>query len=571
MTRTRARSPKGLHLGEGLTLPDRFATEAVMVFGVRGSGKSNTIVRWAEVLYAAGIPWVAIDPKGDWGGIRSSADGKAPGLAVPVFGGAAGTFPLTEDMGAAIADLLVDLNLSAVLDVSGLSIAARARFLTTFARQLTVRHKTDPHARCVILEEAHRYVPQAVTAELAACKEAVAAILLEGRAWGLGCWAVSQRPARLHKDVVEQADTVIVHRLGAAATNDRRTVTGWVDGLELAGEIAGSLTRLGPGEAWVVAPSFDICQRVTVDRRTTYDSGATPLVGAGRRRTLTLAEVDTDAITVALAGAIEQAQANDPRQLHRRIADLERQLEQAQAAAAAVPAPLEIEVEVPVLSAEVRAELGDRLGPLADVLVEVRDLLAAATPPATERAPAPAAPPPTPEARPAPAARPAPRPVTSAPASGVVLTKAERAILTVLVQHPDGRTKVQLALLTGYSAKSSGLRNALGSLRSGGLITKNGEPIQATPAGIAALGPYDPLPTGPALFAHWLAQLSRAERAVLEAMAAVWPNELDRDALATATGYSAASSGLRNALGRLRSLELVDGWRASDDLMEATR
>jgi hypothetical protein len=113
---------------------------------MRGSGKSNTLVTWAERLYDAGIPFVAIDPKGDWWGIRSSADGKRAGLSVPVFGGLHSDFPLEERLGARIADLLVTNNVSAVLDVSRLSISARARFLIEFCNGLMDRHQVEPLA-----------------------------------------------------------------------------------------------------------------------------------------------------------------------------------------------------------------------------------------------------------------------------------------------------------------------------------------------------------------------------------------------------------------------------------------
>src|SRR5204862_2549422 len=143
-----------LRLSPDLELPDSFATEGVVVMGVRGSGKSNTEVRFAELLFEAGIPFVAIDPKGDWYGIRMPATG--PGLPIPVFGGLYGDFPLEETLGRRIADLLVDANISAVLDVSRMSHAARARFLTDFFRQLMDRHQLDPTVRTVIAEEAHR-------------------------------------------------------------------------------------------------------------------------------------------------------------------------------------------------------------------------------------------------------------------------------------------------------------------------------------------------------------------------------------------------------------------------------
>lgn len=88
-----------LHLGPGMELPDDLATEAMAILGQRGSGKSNALVVLAEELHAAGIPWVAVDPKGDWYGIRSAADGTAAGLPVPVFGGIYGDVPLESGAG----------------------------------------------------------------------------------------------------------------------------------------------------------------------------------------------------------------------------------------------------------------------------------------------------------------------------------------------------------------------------------------------------------------------------------------------------------------------------------------
>ena len=64
-----------LTLGPGFDVPEDIATESVGLLGQRGSGKSNGLVVIAEELHAAGIPWAAIDPKGDWFGVRSSPDG----------------------------------------------------------------------------------------------------------------------------------------------------------------------------------------------------------------------------------------------------------------------------------------------------------------------------------------------------------------------------------------------------------------------------------------------------------------------------------------------------------------
>lgn len=561
----------GLRLGDGLVLPETFATEGVVAVGMRGSGKSNTLVRWAEVLYEAGIPWVAIDPKGDWGGIRSSADGTQPGLAVPVFGGLEQSFPLTETLGEAIADLLVDHNMSAVMDVSRLSVAGRARFLTDFCKRLMDRHQLEPHVRCVILEEAHRYIPQQVNRDTARVKEAAAAILLEGRAFGLGCWAATQRPARLHKDVLEEVGTAVLHRIGAAASNDLRTIAGWVKHEDLSDEIVPSLTRLASGEAWILAPStLGIARRVKIDRRTTWDSGSTPLVGAGSRPSLTLADVDAAAIKEALAETIERVKADDPKELRRRIAQLERELAEARAT---VPEPLIEEVEVPVLSTDVIAELQQVMKPTVDQLAAISQRLASA---AEEHARAPGWRPPAPagpaERRPSPPRRRS----GPEPSGDAKLGKAERAILTVLAQHPHGRTRTQLTTLAGYTY-SGGFRNALASLRTAGYIVGgNNDVMRATDDGISALGAaWEPLPTGQALLDYWLGRLGKAERAVLARLVDVHPDRVPGPELAGRCGYE-FSGGFRNALARLRTLELIvgsntEGVGAHDDFMAAIR
>lgn len=83
------------------------------------------------------------------------------------------------------------------------------------------------------------------------------------------------------------------------------------------------------------------------------------------------------------------------------------------------------------------------------------------------------------------------------------------------------------------------------------------------------LGPFDPLPQGPALREHWMGQLAKAERAVLTALTDAYPNALSKEEVATASGYEASGGGSNNARSQLRTLELISGrgdLRASDDL-----
>lgn len=59
--------------------------------------------------------------------------------------------------------------------------------------------------------------------------------------------------------------------------------------------------------------------------------------------------------------------------------------------------------------------------------------------------------------------------------------RAERAVLSTLVEHPDGLTAEQLCNATGYEF-SGGFRNTLSALRTAGvLVGKNTETMRAHP------------------------------------------------------------------------------------------
>jgi hypothetical protein len=151
------------------------------------------------------------------------------------------------------------------------------------------------------------------------------------------------------------------------------------------------------------------------------------------------------------------------------------------------------------------------------------------------------------------------------------LAAGERRILTALAQYPQGRSKVQVAVLAGYAASGGGFNNFLGALRSQGLIEGYGDRLGITEAGIQAVGSWEPLPTGPGLIDHWRGRLGKAEWLILETHTQVYPDALTKEEVAAKAGYEANGGGFNNALGRLRTLELVQGrgdLRASKDLFD---
>lgn len=571
---------KRLTLGEGLHLPADAVTQTFAALAVRGAGKSNLGAVMAEEMFAAGLPFVAIDPVGSWRGLRSGGDGrKDGGLPIPIFGGRDGDLPLQRGAGETLADLIADQRLSCVIDLTGFeSEGDKKAFLLAFARRLYLKNENPLH---LFLEEADDYIPQRPMRDEAQLLRAWENIVRRGRARGLGVTLITQRSAAINKAVLTQVETLFVLR--TTGPQDIAAIEAWVQYHQVDKSLLRSLAGLENGEAWVWSPHYlKRFDRVRIRRRRTFDTGATPknLKGTDARPVATLADVDLTALRTKLASAIEQTKADDPRELRKRIAELERQVK---TAAATAPVPTIQHVEVPIIPDTVRAQaraLDAAVQQLTRTLTEaierhrqevereVRALFGlmasvARTGAETPRVPMSASYAPK---RTTPTAQ-------KTEAGSPNLGKAERAILTVLAQHPDGCERGKLTLLAGYRY-SGGFRNSLSSLRSAGYLEGGNEGVmRITDAGLAALGPVEPLPTGDALRAYWLqhASLGKAERTILEALF-YNPKGLTANELCTVTGYE-FSGGFRNSLSTLRTAGLLVGrnterMRAADVLME---
>jgi len=76
-----------LQIAPELSLPLEWLTLSSVVYGARGSGKTTLGSVIGEEAYKAGQRFCAIDVKGDWWGLKATADGKGAGIPVVIFGG----------------------------------------------------------------------------------------------------------------------------------------------------------------------------------------------------------------------------------------------------------------------------------------------------------------------------------------------------------------------------------------------------------------------------------------------------------------------------------------------------
>jgi hypothetical protein len=532
----------GIRLGEDWTFTSKgAATQTYGVLAVRGAGKSNLAAVMAEEFHRLRFPFVVVDPVGSWWGLRSSADGKSPGLDVPIFGGRHGDVPLEKTGGALLADLVVDDRLSCVLDISEFSEGDKIRFLIDFAERLYRRNSEPLH---LFLEEADDYIPQRPMREQARLLRAWENIVRRGRARGLGMTLITQRSAAINKNVLTQIETLFVLR--TTSPQDRKAIEGWVAYHGERSDVLPTLPSLKSGEAWVWSPAWlGVLERIQVRRRSTFDSAATPKESKGARPAARLADVDLAKVRERMAETIERAKAEDPRALRAEISSLKRTVEIQAKQLAVKPA------ETPALPAKDLAAVEkaiERLAALADKMTgQIAPVLEASGALRNTLTAWQVKNPPLPHASPsfvpwkaevAPGKR-SPAPLIRENKADQDLGQGERVVLTAIAQHPRGVTREQLTVLTGY--KKSSRNTYLQRLRSSGFIEEDAYRIRATPSGVRHLGDFEPLPTGPELASYWLQRLPEGERRILSLLlkSGRWP--VDVESISEATGYSKSS------------------------------
>lgn len=568
-------------------IPDEVLDDRLFWGGTSGSGKSYNAMGRVERLLKRRARGVIVDPLGVWWGLRLLADGVTPsGLDVVIFGGKHGDLPLTEHAGALLAETVVGMKESCILDLSQLGTkAAERRFMLDFLSVLY--RQLDGTPLHVIFDEADIFAPQSLVGD----KDGPAPRLLgmmetvvrRGRVKGFIPWLISQRPAVLNKNVLSQADGIVAFKL--TASQDRDAIAAWVEGQAdkatwraMYGELATAQT--GEGLVWV--PARRILERVQFPAKETFDSTRTPKRGE-KAVHRDLQPIDLGALRERLAKVEVEVKANDPRTLKARIRELEAA---ARASAPAVDDAALTAARAAGFSAGVEttwaffhlhiATHGDRLRSTLDGLVSLNER---DKPKALNEAHT-AKPAPVVHRRPPPAFTVNPQPRKPPPIEAAGITRPQQRILdglawleSVSITSAD-RTRV--AWLADASPKSSAFMNNLGALSSRGLIAypRPGE-VAFTEAGRAAANPVDAPLDDAALHSSIRAKLPRPQWAIVEQCIAAYPDPLSRDELAKRAGASATSSAFMNNLGALRALGLIDypqqGHVAATDILFVER
>jgi hypothetical protein len=610
---------KTLRISSDLKLPLEAVTQTFAILAMRGVGKTHTASVLAEELCEARLPFVVLDPTGAWWGLRATADGKGEGYPVTILGGDHADAPLEETAGKVVAEMLAEEARPLVLDLSHLSKGAMRRFVADFAERLYEKNRDPLH---LIIDEADAFAPQKPRPDEMRMLGALDEIVRRGRIRGLGCTLVTQRSAVLNKDVLTQAEVLVVLR--TAHPRDRAPVLEWMKvhaTPEQLGEVEASLAKLPKGDAWVMSAGWlDLFARIHVRERRTFNSSATPKPGERRIQPAAFARIDPAVLQERLANAIERQKAADPALLRKRIAELEREVAKKPAAAApaskadptlaalvrqlrkAVDQAMKFLVTINAESffkaggsAIDRKEIEKAIGAavanvtkLLEARVEYRNreierlqkeasrvlssLKALASDDVAVEVTVRHNEPFTVAPRPSPT-RAAARP----PAEGELeLRRGERRMLEVLARtHPARRTRAQLGTLAGFTPSGGTFGTYFGVLKRHGLIVEEADgSVSITEAGLALVGGAPAEPHTPEeVLETWRRALRSGERAMLDELVSVYPKGLSREELGQRTSFTHTGGTFGTYLGVLRRNGLAeiegDEVRASETLFLA--
>lgn len=313
-----------------LCIPTRVLDQHLVILGKTGAGKSSALRHIVEHLLTLNKRVCIIDPKGDWWGLKSSADGKAAGFPVIAFGdfknSKATDVPLNDQSGKHVAELVATGNRPCLVGMRGWTQGSMTRFWIDFAGTLFNQNAGELY---LVVDEFHNFAPKGkiLSPEAGMALHWSNRLLSEGRGLGIVCLNASQRPQKVHNDSLTSHETLVAMRVIHKA--DRDAIKDWIDGAgdpEKGKEVLNTLAAMPRGEAFVWSPEIGFGpQRLAFPMFTTFDSFAPPQL---QRKVSESgwADVNLETVKDKLARVIEEAKANDPKLLKAEIATLKRQL-----------------------------------------------------------------------------------------------------------------------------------------------------------------------------------------------------------------------------------------------------
>ena len=534
----------------------------LLVQGSSGSGKSYALRVLAEGVMPV-MPVILLDWEGEFATLREKFD--------TLIVGQGGDVTADVKSAALLARSVIELGVSAVVDLADLKMAQRSEYVRQFLGALVSMPKKlwpskQGKAVMVMVDEAHKLCPQK---EKSVATGAVTDLCSLGRKRGLCAVLATQRLSKLNKDAAAECSNIMI---GRCSTIDAARAA---DELGLPASARHELTQMKTGHWKAVGPAFaDGLQEFIGARAMTTHAkfGAKLLVPPAPSSAIRMVLPKIDA-----ANARQAQEVDDLAAAKKEIKRLERELKAAQrdapppapellekaAADAARSRDRQWQKETEALLKASRA-IRDVVRAIADSATEaIRDMPleqliaefgqgAPAVPPVSQASPAK-----RPREPKAPSAYLLNDPLVHDLTARQELDQAQQRIVDSLawwsvigVQQPPKRC---VAVMAGYT-ENGHFRNKLGSLRTAGLVDyPAGKLVTLTEAGKQVCDYPNAAGTMAELHDAWRDRLDEAQRKIFDALIEAWPDAMDPEDLAAAAGYT-NNGHFRNKLGSLRTL-----------------
>lgn len=182
--------------------PSKLVDSRMLINANSGGGKSYLLRVLAE--QAAGqIQTIILDHEGEFSTLREKFDF--------ILAGPGGEIPVEVKSSSLLARKLLELQASAVVDMSSLKLPERRRFVRLFVESLMSAPKNLWHPLLMIIDEAHIYCPERSAGE-AESTQAIIDLMSMGRKRSFCGVLATQRLSKLHKDAEAEANNVMIGR-----------------------------------------------------------------------------------------------------------------------------------------------------------------------------------------------------------------------------------------------------------------------------------------------------------------------------------------------------------------------
>jgi hypothetical protein len=503
-----------------------------------GGGKSWCIRRLLEQTHGK-IQQIVIDLEGEFSTLREKYD--------YILAGKGGDTPAEPRSAALLAKRLLELNVSAIIDLYELEQGDRKRFVKLFIDALVDAPKNLWHPCLVIVDEAHVFCPEKGQSE---AMGSIIDLATRGRKRGFCSVLATQRLSKLHKDAAAECNNKLIGRTGLDIDMKRASEElGFTTKEQYL-----SLRALDSGEFFAFGPaiSSEVKKIIVGPVFTTH-----PKAGS---RILTAAPVPpTQKIKSLLAKlgdipheAEEEAKTID--ELKKQNADLRRKMtvQNSQISSNNIDLKLREEFDQYKKASQTTENIyKKKIQEWKDTFEVIIKMFNSNVEAITKIK--------------MPENIIIPTLTFDKPLSDEVKVKqpdifmhqikkqvsilhdendrslgaGERKILTAIAQY-TGITREHITVLTGY--KRSSRDTYLQRLKQWGYIDIIGNEIQLSQLGISELGnDFQPLPVGAELRDHLLQTLPEGERKILSIIVNSYPGTIDRDIISVMSGYKRSS------------------------------